>query len=240
MNYLNRRTLVQRGLAAVLSLAGLLGGLAHAQGADKWPEKPIKLIVLGTPGASADILARIVGDGLSRGTGQPVVVEPKPGAAGAFATDALLSAPRDGHTFLVSVNSLVSELPHSVKPKYDPFKDLVPLVELVNGPLVLVTNTQTGVNSVKEMISYVKANPGKVSFASYSPGTLSHVLGLQFNKSAGLDMVHVGYKGSSPALQDLTCKQTASRQAGRAHSARQILSMLVPPGEPMGSPQVMA
>ncbi len=217
---LTRRTLARSGLALALTLA--LPATTLAQGAERWPDKPIRLIVLGTAGASADVLARTVGDALSRNVGQPVVVEPKPGAAGALAVEALLAASRDGHTYLVAVNSLVSEIPHSVKPRHDPFKDLVPLVELVSGPLVLVANTQTGVTSLKEMVAYVKARPGKVSYASYSAGTLSHVLGLQLNKAAGLDMQHVGYKGSSPALQDLIGGQVEFMFDGSATSIPHI------------------
>ncbi|WP_374664645.1 Bug family tripartite tricarboxylate transporter substrate binding protein [Ramlibacter sp.] len=215
-----RRSLALAGLVTALALA--LPATTLAQGAERWPDKPIRLIVLGTPGASADVLARTIGDGLSRNVGQPVVVDPKPGAAGALAVEALLAAPRDGHTYLVAVNSLVSEIPHSVKPRHDPFKDLVPLVELVSGPLVLVANTQTGVGSLKEMAAYVKARPGKVSYASYSAGTLSHVMGLQLNKAAGLDMQHVGYKGSSPALQDLIGGQVDFMFDGSATSIPHI------------------
>jgi len=140
---------------------------------------------------------------MSTGLGQPVVVDNKPGAGGAIAMDALLSAPKDGHTVLLSVNALVTELPYSIKPKYDPFKDLKPLVELAGSGLVLVGNAALPPKDLKEMIAYVKANPGKINFASYTPGTLSHVLGLQLNQLAGLDMNHVGYKGSPPALQDV-------------------------------------
>ena len=117
--------------------------------------------------------------------------------------DAMLSAPKDGHTYLLSVNALVTELPYSIKPKYDPFKDLKPLVELAGSGLVLVGNASLPPKDLKEMIAYVKANPGKINFASYTPGTLSHVMGLQLNQLAGLDMNHVGYKGSPPALQDV-------------------------------------
>ncbi len=117
--------------------------------------------------------------------------------------DNFLSSPRDGHTYLVSVNGLVSELPYTFKPKYAPFKDIEPLADLGGAGLVLVGNAGLPVKNLQELIAYVKANPGKTNFASYSPGTLSHVFGLQLNKLAGLDMNHVGYKGSPPALQDV-------------------------------------
>jgi tripartite-type tricarboxylate transporter receptor subunit TctC len=188
--------------AIALALTGLTGN-ALAQSADKWPEKSIRIVVGAPAGGSADILARAVGDGLTKALGQPVVVDNKPGALGGIATDALFSAPRDGYTFMMAVNSLVSEIPYTVKPKYDPFKELVPLVEIVNSPLVLISNPGLGINAFKDMVTFVKANPKKISFASYSAGTLSHVMGLQLNKSAGLDMQHVGYKGSPPAVQDV-------------------------------------
>lgn len=193
----------RRSVLAALSLAmtGLATG-TQAQTAN-WPDKPLKILVGAPAGGSADILARAVGDAIARTLGQPVIVDNKPGAAGQLAVEALFAAPRDGYTYMMAVNSLVSEIPFSLKLKYDPFKELQPLVEIVNSPLVLIANPTLNVNNMKEMVGYVRANPGKVSFASYTPGTLSHVMGLQLNKSAGLDMVHVGYKGSPPAVQDV-------------------------------------
>lgn len=195
-----------------------ISGFSHAQSADKWPEKPIRIVVGAPAGGSADILARAVGDGLSKALGQPVIVDNKPGAMGGIATDSLFSAPRDGYTYMMAVNSLVSEIPYTIKPKYDPFKELVPLVEIVNSPLVLIANPALPVSNMKDMVAYVKANPGKVSFASYSAGTLSHVMGLQFNKAAGLDMQHVGYKGSPPAVQDVMAGQVQFMFDGAATS----------------------
>ena len=149
------------------------------------------------------MIARTLGESIRKSTGQTVVVENKPGAGGIIAVDSLLSAPRDGYTFILSPNSLVTENPYSYKYRIDLFKDLAPLAEVASVALVLVTNPQLPVRNLGEMVSYVKANPGKVSYASYSPGTLSHIKGMQFNKAAGLDMEHAGYKGSPPALQDL-------------------------------------
>ena len=191
----HRRACMALGLAFCA-----LGLSAHAQPVS---DRPIKIVVGAPAGGTADIIARLVGNAMSTGLGQPVVVDNKPGAGGAIAMDAMLSAPKDGHTYLLSVNALVTELPYSIKPKYDPFKDLKPLVELAGGGLVLVGNASLPPKDLKEMIAYVKANPGKINFASYTPGTLSHVLGLQLNQLAGLDMNHVGYKGSPPALQDV-------------------------------------
>ena len=188
---------------ALLSLGLAFSTFAFGVQAQPLSDRPIKIVVGAPAGGTADIIARLVGNAMSTGLGQAVVVDNKPGAGGAIAMDAMLSAPKDGHTYLLSINALVTELPYSIKPKYDPFKDLKPLVELAGSGLVLVGNASLPPKDLKEMIAYVKANPGKISFASYTPGTLSHVMGLQLNKLGGLDMVHVGYKGSPPALQDV-------------------------------------
>ena len=183
--------------AAALSAFGLT---ARAQG---FPSKPLRMIAAGTAGGTADIVARLIADPLSRGLGQTAFVEPKSGAAGAIAVNDLLQSPHDGHTLLVGVNSLVSEIPHAVKLKIDMRRSLQPIVELARSGLVLVANPGFPASNLKDLIACVKANPGKFSYASYSPGTLSHVLGLLLNKEAGLDLTHVGYKGSSPALVDV-------------------------------------
>jgi tripartite-type tricarboxylate transporter receptor subunit TctC len=180
-----------------------LSAISLQAAAQPLSDRPIRIIVGAPAGGTADILARLVGDGLGKGLGQPVIVDNKPGAGGVLAMDAFLSAPKDGHTILLSVNGLFSEIPHTLKPKYDPLKDVKPLVELAGSGLVLVGNAALPPKNLAEMVAYVKANPGKINFASYTAGTLSHVMGLQLNKIAGLDMTHIGYKGSPPALQDV-------------------------------------
>src|SRR5262245_32761021 len=171
--------------------------------AQNFPSKPMRVIAAGPAGATADIVARLITEPLAKELGQTAIVEPKPGAAGAIAVNDLLQSPHDGHTLLVGVNSLVSEIPHAVKLKIDMQQSLRPIAELARGGLVLVANPSFPANNLKELIAYAKANPGKVNYASYSPGTLSHVLGLVLNKEAGIDMMHVGYKGSTPALTDV-------------------------------------
>lgn len=187
--------------AGALALCGGLPSLAAAQGA--WPSRPVKILVPAPAGGTSDIVARYVAEAVRKSAGQPVVVDNRPGAAGGIAANAFLSSPRDGYTFLFAPSSLVTEVPYSIKPKYDPFKDITPLVELASTGLVLVANASLPIKNVNEMVAYIKANPGKTSFASYSPGTISHVKGLQFNKSFGTDMEHIGYKGTPPALQDV-------------------------------------
>ncbi|WP_284617676.1 Bug family tripartite tricarboxylate transporter substrate binding protein [Aquabacterium humicola] len=189
--------------AALATACSTLLPLPAAAQSPKWPDKPVRLLVAGPPGGSADILARLLADHLARDIGQPVIVEPKPGAGGILAVNELSQSPRDGHTLLVAVNSLVSEIPHIVKSKLDMAKELVPLAELARGGLVLVGHPAVPAKTLPELIAYAKTKPGQLNVASYTAGTLSHLIGLQLNKAAQIELVHVGYKGSTPALQDV-------------------------------------
>jgi tripartite-type tricarboxylate transporter receptor subunit TctC len=198
---MQRRRFLPLALGAVAGALALPFAAAQAQPA--WPQKTVRLIAVGPPGATADIVARMLADLLARQIGQTVIVENKPGAGGVIAVNELSQAPRDGHTLLVGVNSLVSEIPHAVKLPIDMAREIKPLAEISRGGLVMVGNVGLAPKTLPEVVSYVKANPGKVNFASYTAGTLSHVMGLQLNSAAGIDMTHVGYKGSTPALQDL-------------------------------------
>jgi tripartite-type tricarboxylate transporter receptor subunit TctC len=192
-------TISRRALLGSAALS-LLPAFARAQ---TWPVRPVRLVVAGPAGGSADLVARLIAQPLQHDLGQPVIVDNKPGAAGAIAVGELLQAPRDGHTLLVGVNSLVSEIPHIVKLRWDMAKELRPLAELARAGLVLVGHPSVPAKDLKELVAYVKANPGKINYASYSPGTLSHVLGLLLNECAGTQLTHIGYKGSSPALADV-------------------------------------
>ena len=195
----DRHELSRRAFVA----GALLATFAGAARAQPWPAKPVRIVVAGPAGGSADILARMVGDALARELGQPVLVDPKPGAGGSIAVGDLLQAPRDGYTLMVAVNSIASEVPHILKLRWDMLSEVRPLAELARGGLVLVGHPSLPANDLKGLIAYAKANPGKLSYASYSPGTMSHVLGLVLNQAAGIELVHVGYKGSSPALADV-------------------------------------
>jgi tripartite-type tricarboxylate transporter receptor subunit TctC len=202
----SRRRLIQAACVSLLGLASLAGAPARAEGqpaAAKWPDKTVRMIVAGPPGGTADIVARLLADGLSKETGQTVVVDPKAGAGGVLAVNELSQAPHDGYTVMVGVNSLVSEIPHILKLRVDMAKEIKPVAELGRGGLVMVGAPSVPAKNFGELMTWVKANPGKVSYASYSPGTVSHVLGLQLNKAAGIDMTHVGYKGSTLALTDV-------------------------------------
>jgi tripartite-type tricarboxylate transporter receptor subunit TctC len=193
---------LRRALLGAIAGAALLattpGALAQA-----YPSKPIRLVVVAPAGGSSDIVARTLADGLSPLLGQTVIVDNKPGGLGAVGVQDMLMSPRDGYTFVIAPNGLVSEVPHIVKPRFDVFKDIKPLAELSRSGLVMVGNAALPASNLREVIAHVKANPGKVSYASYSTGTVSHTLGVELSKLAGLEMTHVGYKGSPPALQDV-------------------------------------
>lgn len=196
---MNPTLLSRRRFAAAAALATL----APAAFAQAWPTRPVRLIVAGPPGGSADLVARLVADPLARELGQPVVVDNRAGGAGAIAVGELMRAQRDGHTLLVGVNSLVSEIPHIVKLPFDVGQQLKPLAELARAGLVLVAHPSFPAKNLAELVAYAKGKPGEISYGSYSPGTMSHVLGLILNQSAGIQLQHVGYKGSTPALTDL-------------------------------------
>lgn len=188
-------------LVAVLGLiVGLVSGAAIAQ---PYPHKPVKLIVTYPAGGSSDLMARILGQKLSDLWGQPVVVESKPGAAGAIGMDYAKQQPPDGYSFVignlgpVTVNPLLSKVP------YDSERDFVPVSLISTGPNILVINPATPVKTLGEMIEYAKANPGKVNFGSSGPGSVAHLSGEMFKNDAKLNITHVPYKGGILSVQDL-------------------------------------
>lgn len=193
---------LRRALLGALASACLLAAVPAAM-AQAWPTKPVRIVIGAPAGGTADILARTLAEGMQKEWGQPVIVDAKPGGAGTIGVNDLMQSPTDGHTLYLAVNATVTEIPHVIKVRYDPFKDLKPLVDLGGGGLIFVGNASLPVKNFAEVISYVKANPGKVSYASYSAGTISHTMGLELNKAADIDMTHVPYKGSPPALQDV-------------------------------------
>jgi tripartite-type tricarboxylate transporter receptor subunit TctC len=184
---------------ATFGLVALGAGIAHAA----WPEKPVRLIVPTAPGGAPDIVARLFGDALSRRLGQTVVVENRPGAGGNIGMQALLAAPADGYTIAYGNNATLStnRFLYSKLP-YDPDK-LLPIVGLVTTFNILAVNPSLPVKSVQELVAYARANPGKLSMGSAGNGTTSHLGGELFKVMTNLNITHVPYKGSTPALQDL-------------------------------------
>jgi tripartite-type tricarboxylate transporter receptor subunit TctC len=198
------RLLDRRQVASLIGSAVL--GLAltpFAAQAQAWPSKPVRIVIGAPVGGTVDIVARLLADGLQKEWGQPVFVEAKPGGAGTIGVNELMMAPSDGHMLYVALNGTVSEIPHVLKVRYEPFKDLKPLVDLGGAGLMLLSHPSVPARNLAEVIAHVKANPGKINYASYSAGTISHTMGLELNKAAGIDMTHVPYRGSAPGLQDL-------------------------------------
>jgi tripartite-type tricarboxylate transporter receptor subunit TctC len=186
-------------LAAFLAM-GVLSEGAHAQ----YPSKAIRFIVPWPPGGAADIMARLIGEGLSKELGQTVVVDNRPGAGGLVATEQVAKMEPDGHTLLLGStgpNAIAGSLYKNLR--YDPVKDLTPVTQITELPLLLVVNKDFPANNVKELIAYAKANPGKVNFASVGSGTAQHLASEIFKITAGINIVHVPYKGSAPAFTDL-------------------------------------
>ena len=216
----------RRIVAAMAVGAMLVTAVAFAQAPS---DKTLRIIAAGPAGGSLDTLSRILADGLQKELGQTVIVEAKPGAGGALAVNDLMQAPRNGNTVVVSLDAMASEIPHAMKLRIDMFKEVKPLVELARGGLVMIGNPSVPAKSLAEVIAYVKANPGKVSYASYSAGTVSHVMGLQLNQAAGIDMAHIAYKGSPPALVDVVGGHVPLMFAGIASSSTMVKSGKVVP-----------
>jgi len=170
-------------------------------GAQSWPDKPIKFIVAAPAGSSLDVLARMIGDRLKDKLGQPVVVDDRPAAGGTVATDFVAKSPPDGYTMVMSFNGPLAFGPHLYAHlPYDPQKDLVPVIIPSSQPNVLAVNAALPVRSVKELIDYAKANPGKLNYASVGNGSSSHLTMELLKATAGVDIVHVPFNGSPPAV----------------------------------------
>lgn len=190
------------GLAVMAMAAGLALPAQAGQTAD-WPTKPIRLIVTGPAGGTADTLARLLAEGMTQELKQPVIVESKPGASGAIGIQDLKSHGKSGYTFLVIQDGALSEAPQAQKVSFDPFKDLTPLAQLTRTGLVIVANKDLPFQTLPEFISYARQQRDGVDFASYATGLKGHTSGMLLGQLAKINMRHVGYKGSPPALVDL-------------------------------------
>jgi tripartite-type tricarboxylate transporter receptor subunit TctC len=185
-----------------LILVGLL--ISQAALAQAWPNRPVRFLVPFAAGAGInDIMARLVGQHLGAGLGQPVVIENRAGAGGIAGTDAAAKAAPDGSTFLMTNVSLVTSAYLYPNLPYDPQKDFVPVTLVATSPLMLVVHPSVAAKSVQELIALAKANPGRLNFGSGGVGSTPHLSVELFKSAAGIDAVHVPYKGGAPALNDL-------------------------------------
>ncbi len=187
-----------------------LFGAAIAQTEDFPPKKPVTLVVGFAAGGAADAAARLIAKKLGENIGQPVVVENKGGAGGNIAHQHVAKAATDGTALLFGSVGPLTIAPHIMKVGYDPFKDLAPISGGVNFPNVLVVHQGAGVKNLAEFVAKAKKAPGSVDYASTGAGSASHLAGELFNQRAGVEMVHVPYKGGAPALQDLLGERVTS------------------------------
>lgn len=188
--------------AAVLAATAL--GFATSAQAQSYPNKPIRLVVPYAPGGATDIIGRAAAAELSKTMGQPVTVDNRPGAGGNLGSEMVAKSPPDGYTMLVSPSSLHGITPFLYsKLNYDPNRDLAPAIVLGAFANVLVVNPSVKANSVSELIALIRSQPGKFTYASSGSGSTIHMSGEMFKSMLGLDIVHVPYKGSGPALVDL-------------------------------------
>ena len=205
MNGIKRRTL----LGALALLAGAAPSASALAQASSYPNKPIRIIVPFAVGGIADTFGRVIGIKLTEAWGQPVIIENKTGAGGNIGAEAVAKSAPDGYTLVMgnigshAVNvSLFKSIP------FDPIKDFVPVAHVLDADGLLVVNPSVKANSVREIIEMARAQPGKLSYASGGLGTTSHLAGELFKSTAKVDIVHVPYKGNSPAIADLLSGQT--------------------------------
>ncbi len=193
-----------RALMAAVGGLALAGSAAAQTPTYPQPGKPIRLLVGLAAGGSLDSQARAIAQKITEQTGSQVLVDNKPGASTMLAAGEVVRAAPDGYTLLFAPSSTFAQNPHTLlSVPYDPFKDFTPITLATRGPLVLTVHTSMPVKDVKELVAWAKANPGKLNFASFGTGTSSHVYAEAFSKAAGIETVHVPYKGSADAARDL-------------------------------------
>ncbi len=186
-------------MRALLALLLAVPLLAFAQ----YPNRAVKLVVPFPPAGATDIVGRIVAQKLSERFGQPVIVENRPGAGGSIGSDLVAKSAPDGYTLLMATSSTHSIGPSLQKLPYDPLKDFAPVLHVANVPNVLVVSPGLGVASVKDLVALAKAKPGQLNYASSGVGTIVHLNAEFFRMIAGVDLVHVPYKGTALSIPDL-------------------------------------
>lgn len=190
-------------LSALLWAAAMIITPATVAAQEAYPNKPIRMVLPFPPGGVTDLLARALAEKLAPRLGQPVIVDNKAGAGTVLASDTVARSPADGYTLLLAASSLGTAPLIYEKVSYDAIKSFTPITQIASVVHVLVVNPSLQVNSVKELIAYAKANPGKLNYSSTGTGTSTHLEGELFKSMASVFMVHIPYRGSGPALTDL-------------------------------------
>jgi tripartite-type tricarboxylate transporter receptor subunit TctC len=187
-------------------IAVLLGGQALAQ---TYPSRPIRLVIGFPPGGAADFVARALQEPLARALGQPIVVDNRPGAGSSIAAEHVARSAPDGTTVLIaSPSSILVNPVLSARSGFQPLRELLPVSKVTSSPLVVAVNPAVGLASLRELIAHAKKNPGKLNFASSGNGSAPHLAAVLFQRLAGVDIVHVPYKGGAPAVQSVLAGDT--------------------------------
>jgi tripartite-type tricarboxylate transporter receptor subunit TctC len=176
----------------LLSLA--VCGVAQAQA--PYPSKPVRFVVPFPPGNAGDLMARMLAEKMTRSMKQTVVVDNRPGAGGNIGAEHAARSPADGYTVLIAASGIVTANPYLYKLSFDPQKDLAPVTLLYSGAPLLVVSPKVEAKSLQELIDFARRNPGKLTYASYGAGHVSHIIGEMFKQAAGVDILHVAYKNS--------------------------------------------
>jgi tripartite-type tricarboxylate transporter receptor subunit TctC len=191
-----------------LVAAAILWAAAGAALAQPFPSRPIKLVVGFAPAGAADFVARTLGEPLSRGLGQSIVIDNRPGAGSSIAAEYVAKSTPDGYTLLIASPSSILVNPLLMKLGYDAKRDLIPVTKVTSSPLVVAVNPSVGVTTLRELIDTAKRRPGTLNFASSGNGSAPHLAAVLFVRLAGVDMVHVPYKGGGPAVQSVLAGDT--------------------------------
>jgi tripartite-type tricarboxylate transporter receptor subunit TctC len=183
--------------------AAVLPAMSRSAWAQTYPSRPVRIIVGFAAGGPTDVFARLIGQWLSERLGQPYIVETRPGASGNIATEAVVSAPADGYTLLLTAPANTINATLYDKLNFDFVRDIAPVASIVRTIYVMVVHPSVPAKTVPEFVAYAKANPGRINMASAGNGTPQHIAGEMFKLMAGVEMVHVPYRGAAPALTDL-------------------------------------
>jgi tripartite-type tricarboxylate transporter receptor subunit TctC len=195
--------LPRRHFLGLLAGAAILPAAVNIARAQAYPTRPVRIIVGFAAGGVTDLGARLIGQWLSDRLGQPFIIENMPGAGTQLAAEAVIRAPADGYTLLMASSTNAINVTLYDKPNYNFVRDIAPIASVVRFPLVLEVDPAVPVKTVPELIAYAQANPRTVTMASFGVGTGSHLAGEEFKMMAGIDMIHVPYRGSGPMLSDL-------------------------------------
>jgi tripartite-type tricarboxylate transporter receptor subunit TctC len=199
-----------RALRAMLlgaAAAAFAGNVAAQSPAEKFPDKPIKIIVPFAPGGSVDILARVVGQKMTEAWGQPVIVESRPGASTMIGTAAVAKADPDGYTLIIVVSNHATNPALHASMQYDALKDFEPISLLARAPVVIYSHPSFPATGIKELVATAKAKPGTLNFGSAGVGSMTHLVAEMLKIRAGISMTHVVYRGGTPALNDVLAGQ---------------------------------